>query len=305
MPKFKDFFSKLREQGKIKSEAWDKFLEAVPEGEIPDEAVRSFEDSFLTLDRAVGHPSVNGTIRAQILDTFDNDFQKIIATLEGVDKETAEEIKGAMNGSRPNTFKRMELLTKTLPLVFEKVKTSKHGGDDDFKKKLSEKDNIIKEITDRVSKVQAEKEQREKELEEAYNKRFNQYILRSELEKLGSEYKLADAYEKNRSAVNKLVMSEILTANHLKLGEKEEGQYFIQVLDDKGAPRFDGNSPVTINSLLENHYKPYLKQSNADGDGGSGKNGQGNTRTFTNTGGDNNNGQQRRAPRSVAVQMRK
>lgn len=303
MPKFKDFFSKLREQGKIKSEAWDKFLEAVPEGEIPDEAIRSFEDSFLTLDRAVGHPAVNGTIRAQILDTFDNDFQKIIATLEGVDKETAEEIKGAMSGSRPNTFKRMELLTKTLPLVFEKVKTSKHG-DDDFKKKLAEKDNVIKDITDRVSKIQQEKEQREKELEEAYNKRFNQYILRSELEKLGSEYKLADAYEKNRAAVNKLVMSEILTSNNLKLGEKEEGQYFIQVFDDKGSPRFDGNTPVTINSLLENHYKPYLKQSNSDSEGSNNKNGQGNTRTFTNTGGENN-GQQRKMPRSVAVQMRK
>lgn len=305
MPKFKDFFSKLKEQGKIKSETWDKFLEAVPEGEIPDDAVRAFEDSFLTIDRAVGHAAINGTIRAQILDTFDNDFQKIIATLENVDKDTAEEIKGAMNGSRPNTFKRMELLTKNLPTVFEKIKTSKHG-DDDFKKKLSEKDNIIKEITDRVSKVQAEKEAREKELEEAYNKRFNQYILRSELEKLGSEYKLADAYEQNRQAVNKLVMSEILTSNHLKLGEKEEGQYFIQVLDDKGAPRFDGNSPVTINSLLENHYKPYLKQSNSDSKSDtSGNNGQGNQRTYTNTGGGQNNGQQRRAPRSVSVAMRK
>lgn len=278
MPKLKEFFLKLKEQGRIKNEAWDKFVESVPEGEITDDVIKAFEDSFLTVDRASSHAAVNGTIRAQILSPIDNDIKKIISIVEGIDKDAAAEIEAAMiNRDTPNTFKRMELITRTLPAMIEKMKTASHAGDDDIKKKLSEKDSIIKEMTDRVTKVQKESESKQAELEGNYNKKIGDYVLRSELEKLGSNFTLAEGYEKNRSNVTKLVMSELLTSNHIKLGEKD-GAYVIEVTDDKGGPRFDGNTQVTINSLLETYYKPYLKQSNADG-GGDG--GQANPRTFT------------------------
>lgn len=296
MPKIKEFFTKLKEQGKIKAESWDKFLESDMQ-EVPDEAVKAFEDAFLTVDRAIGHAAVNGTIRSQILSPIDNDIRRIISILEPLDKDAAAEIEAQIiNGNTPNTFKRMELITKNLPNLIEKVKTSSHAGDEDFKKKLADKDNIIREVTDRVSKVQAEKAQREKELEEGFNSRINQYILKAELEKLGSSYTLAEAYEQNRSGVNKLVMSEILAENKLQLGEKD-GAYFIAVVDDKGSPRFDGNSPITVNSLLEAKYKPYLKQSNADGNGGQG------TRTNHQTVIVQGDGKTQHKPRTTAVTM--
>jgi len=56
-------------------------------------------------------------------------------------------------------------------------------------------------------------------------------------------------------------MSKVRGANpHLKLGE-ENGKSLVRVLDEKGSTKFNGNSPVTIDQLLEEAYKPYLKKS--------------------------------------------
>ena len=39
MAKVKDFFAKLKEQGKIENPAYDKFLEAIADGEVPDDVI--------------------------------------------------------------------------------------------------------------------------------------------------------------------------------------------------------------------------------------------------------------------------
>jgi hypothetical protein len=61
------------------------------------------------------------------------------------------------------------------------------------------------------------------------------------------------------------LMSDIKSAHDLRLGEKD-GQAEIQVYDrESGKPRFTGNTPVTITSVLEEKYKPFLKQSDGGG----------------------------------------
>jgi hypothetical protein len=82
---------------------------------------------------------------------------------------------------------------------------------------------------------------------------------------MAGSFTLAEAYDKNRDAINKVILSELKGTNRLKLGTKD-GQTSISVLDENGEPRYNGNSPILINQLLEEKYKPFLKQSNADGE---------------------------------------
>jgi hypothetical protein len=43
---------------------------------------------------------------------------------------------------------------------------------------------------------------------------------------------------------------------------EKDGKLDIHILGEDGAPRFEGNTPVTITSLLEPVFKPYLKANN-------------------------------------------
>ena len=56
--KAKDFFNKLKTDGKITDEDFVKFIDTLPDIEIPDTAVTAFERSFLTPERAITHNEV-------------------------------------------------------------------------------------------------------------------------------------------------------------------------------------------------------------------------------------------------------
>lgn len=268
MPKSKEFFSSLKENGKINHPKFDELIEKVPDFEIDTEAHKAFEDSFMTPVRAASHPDVIRTVRYQALMPINRDFDKIISVIAEYDKTTAERLeslKREVGGEKEgDTYRRMEMLSGSLGELFKKIKVAPAGGDEELKKELKKKDATIQEWADKVT--DAEKKYQAELLKEKnqFEIKLHDFKLDSELEKLSGTFTFAEAYDKVRKDLVTPLLSSLKTSHNLKLDTKD-GQTVIRVLDERGEPRFDGNKQVTINQLLEEKVKPFLKQSNADG----------------------------------------
>lgn len=264
MPKSKEFFSLLKEQGKIANAKFDELIEKMPDFEIDAEAVKAFEEVFMTPERAATHPEVNRKIRREVLSPIDRDFEKIISAISGIDKPTAEKLEALKrDGQSPDTYKRTDLLANSLGELFNKVKAAPAGGDEELKKELEEKKKFIDNLTTKFTTFEKESNEQKKAIQKDFEEKLHDFKLDSELEKMSGKFTLAEAYEKNRDAIHKVILSELKSTNRLRLGTKD-GQTAVNVLDENGEPRFNGNSPIQINQLLEEKFKPFLKQSNAD-----------------------------------------
>jgi hypothetical protein len=265
--KLKDIFLKFKEQGKISDPEYDAILDKIPDGEFPDKLFKLIEDNFLTRERAVTDPQVSKEIWGKALWPVDKEIENFINILDPIDRALALETKSLTkdlgNGKVvPDTFRQLEKLRSSLPGVLDKIKATP-AQDEDSKKKVKQLETTIQEMTDKFTTLENDHKKNVKTVQDDYEKKFHDYKLDGELDKLGNSFTLAEAYDKNRQAISKVLMTDIKALHALKLGEKD-GQPFIQVLDDKGQPKFNGNTPVTINELLTEKYKPFLKQSNGD-----------------------------------------
>lgn len=265
--KSKEFFSSLKENGKINNPKFDELIEKTPDFEIDPEAVRSFEEVFMTPVRAASHPEVIKTVRYQSLMPINRDFEKIISAIGEYDKDTAGVLQSLVRDVGGNkegdTYRRMETLSNSLGDVLKKIKSAPAGGDDELKKELEKSKQMIKDFADKFTNAEKTYKEQLSQKETEFKTQLHEYKLDSELEKLSGNFTLAEAYEKTRKDISEVILTSLKKSNSLKLDQKD-GQTVIQVLDDQGAPKFNGNTPVTINSLLEEKYKPFLKQSNAD-----------------------------------------
>lgn len=257
--KYKDFLTKLKENGKINQAEFLAAIESAPDAEFPDKAFEAFENSFLTVDRAAAHPDVNAKLRAELLDPVDRDFQKLLDfdLKDYIDHTKASELKG-----EKSTYKKMAALGPVLLDVIKKVKVAP-AVDEDTKKKLTEKENTIQELLGRIETINTEYATKEKTLQSEFDKKIHDYKLDGELEKMSNTFTLAEAYEETRPAITKVILAELKGKHSLSLGEKD-GQSVVQVLEKDGKPKFNGNTPVTVNQLLEEHWKPFIKKSNSD-----------------------------------------
>jgi hypothetical protein len=289
MPKSKEFFSLLKDQGKINNPKFDELLEKLPDFEIDPDAQRAFEESFMTVERAASHNDVKRKIRLETLLPIDRDMEKIISAIGAYDKATADKLESltrdvnAQGHRPPDTYKRLELLSNSLGEVLSKVKTAPAGGDEELKKKLQKSESSLQEALEKLTESEKQYNSGIKAKEKEFETRLHDFKLDSELEKLSGTFTFAEAYEKSRKDLSDAILSSLKKTNSLKLGTKD-GQTVVQVYDESGAPRYNGNSPVTINQLLEEKYKPFLKQSNADNGNQSH---QANTQTFTSNGNPN------------------
>lgn len=260
--KAKEFFSLLKDQGKINDTKFDELIEKAPDFEIEQDAVKAFEDRFMTVSRAASHPEVTSQVRALALKPLNRDLDKIITVISEIDQTTGKRLQDLVQGSSPDTYKRMEVLSTSLGELFERVKKTPSGGDEDLKKELEAKKKFIEGLTEKFTTVEKEYGEKLQSTQKEFEEKLHDYKLDSELEKMAGNFTLAEAYDKNRSAINKVILSELKSTNRLRLGSKD-GQSTVNVLDENGEPRFNGNSPVQVLSLLEEKYKPFLKQSNA------------------------------------------
>lgn len=272
--KFKDYFTKLKEQGKINSEDYNKFLEGVPDGELPDPIFQTLENTFMTLDRAATHTDVVRKLRADHLDPVNSHLSKILAAIDPYDKNTSYDIAKMMkvvgSADKPreiaDTYKQLEALANSLPKVFEKMKIAPN--DEEIKKALSDKEKAIQELTGKFTDLEKAKESHIKQVEKEWSGKFDDYILNGELEKMANSFTFADGYSETRPTITKALLAELKQAHQLALVAKENGEKSIEVRelnkDGVPVPKFEGNTPVTINSLIDAKFKPFLKVNNAD-----------------------------------------
>ncbi len=253
--KFKEYFLKLKEQGKIKNEEYDKFIETVPEGEMPDTIFPILENTFLTLDRAAADASVKGRLKSELLDPIDNDLKSIMKVFPA-DKIIEIE-------REQSTYKKMQLIKEMLPDVI--AKSAKAPNDEEAKKKLKESQDAVHELTEKFAKMNTEIEHERKTMQSSYDNKIKDYRTDSYLESLANSYTFAEGYKETRNTITKALLGEIKAKNKLDLVEKEGGVDII-LLDEKGTPRFEGNTQVTITNLLDSTFKPFLKV-NSEGGG--------------------------------------
>lgn len=251
--KTKDFFKKLKDQGKINNAEFDTFIESIPDFEIPDTVIPVFEESFFTKDRALSHKDISGPLWSKALDPIDNDIKEILKFLPA---ETVIDIE-----KQDSTYKKMAAVKAGIQTAIQKA--GKNPVDEDVKKKLHEKESVIQDLMSKIEKINTDYATKEKTIASEWEGKFKNYRLDSELEKLANSFTFADAYKDSRPALTKALLGEIKTKNKLDLVEKDGGIDLV-VLDESGAPRFNGNSPVTISSLLEEPFKPFLKVNNND-----------------------------------------
>lgn len=252
--KTKDFFKKLKEQGKINNAEFDAFIESIPDFEMPDTVVPVFEDSFFTKDRALSHKDISGPLWSKALDPIDNDIKEILKFLPA---ETVIDIE-----KQDSTYKKMAAVKSGIQTAIQKA--GKNPVDEDVKKKLHEKESVIQDLMGKIEKINTDYANKEKTIASEWEGKFKNYRLDSELEKLANSFTFADAYKDSRPALTKALLGEIKAKNKLDLVEKDGG-FDLVVLDEQtGAPRFNGNSPVTISSLLEEPFKAFLKVNNND-----------------------------------------
>ena len=252
--KSKDFFSKLSDN--IAGDEFKKILDAVPDFEIPDAAFSAFEESYLTVDRAASDRRVNGKLKHEHLDPIDRDIKKIFSVLGIDDNDVNKEL---------DTYKKMARLASEVPSAIDKAKTVTGEASEELKKKLKTSEETNAEHMRRIESMNSEFATKEAALKSGFEKQLHDIRLDTELDKLSSSYTFADAYEERRSALQTALLGDIRTKNNLQFAANENGSAEIRVLDTDGKPRFNGNTAVTIKSLLDEVYKPFLKQSNANG----------------------------------------
>lgn len=266
--KSKDFFMTLKTQGKITNEELDKFLESVPDFDFPDSAFKSFEEKFMTVERASTHPDVVSKLRMQNLNPIDRDLAKIVEEISKVDKWQAAEIaKIVRQGSdSPDTYKQLAALAEALPKVIEKVKVAPN--DEDAKKTIADQKKTIEELTGKFTTAEADYNKKYKAAEEGFTTQLHDYKLGARLEKLAGSRTFADAYKDTMPVLTKALLGEIKASNILKYATKENGEEEIQVLEKNkdGAlvPKFNGNTPFTIDMLIEEKFKPFEKQNGVE-----------------------------------------
>lgn len=259
--KFKDFLTKLKTDGKITEAEFDSAIESAPDWEFPDKAVQAFESSFLTIDRAATDKSVHSKLKREFLDPLDNDMKKILGVIDGFDKFKSSEI-----DKLTSTYEKSAAITAYLPDLLNKIKATP-ATDEATKKELDKSKELIQELMGKIEVINNETAAKEQHWKKEAEEKIKGFRIESELEKLANSFTFGKAYEtpEVRSALTKSKLGELKQIHKLDLAEKD-GQATIMVLDQDGKPRFNGNTAVTINQLLEEAFKPFIKANNAGDD---------------------------------------
>lgn len=269
--KAKEYFAKLKEQGKISLEDYDKFLETVPETfEIPDVVSATLSDKFMTRERAKTDSELRKVFHRELYDAMDAGIHESLPALDVFDAQDIQNEK--------DTFQKLKKMRAAIEKRIEKA--GKANPDDSAK--LKELKALNEELT---AKFGAKDQEWQAKLE-ANNKKWENDLSSFKLDHALNEkilkYQIADEFDKE--ATTRLIKSDLL-AKH-KFALSENGQIsVIEVVDGVAKPKFEGNDPVTLEKLLEPEVKKFLKKNNADGGDTTNNNGnQPITRPINNNG---------------------
>lgn len=282
--KAKEYFAKLKEQGKISLEDYDKFLETIPDTlEIPDTVAATLSDKFMTRDRAKTDSELRKVFHRELYDAVDAGIHESLPALDVFDAQDIQ--------NEPDTFKKIKKIRAAIERKIEKVGKAPSAEES---QKLKELKALNEELTAKFGAKDQEWQGKLEANNQKWQKDLNDFKIDHTLSEKILKYSLADEFDKD--SVTRLIKLDLLNKNSLALGEN--GQIIVQeVVDGKAKPKFDGNDPVTIEKLLEAQVKPFLKKNNSDAGDTQQQQQQTQTRQI------NNNGNQpmRGAGRSVAA----
>jgi hypothetical protein len=253
--KAKDFLKKVNDQGKINNEDFNKALETFPDQELPDVWVNLFNEGFLTRERAVADPDITKKIKAETLNAVDANMKKILPLLDARDREEIEK--------EASSYKKIEMLEKAIPNLLSKVKGENPSTDE----KVKQLEKNVQEFADKVTTVTREKDEYIKTIQAQHEQEKSNLKLDWTMDKKLGDYTFADEFIPIKQAIIKNIVDTVKGSNTLQLDEK--GQIVVVDIDPStkvAKPKFNGNDPVTIDSLLSEPLKNFLKKNNSQDD---------------------------------------
>lgn len=262
--KTKSFFEKIAKQGKISNEDFNKAIESLPDThEIPDVFVNLFDENFLTRDRALADGKVYDTIRGEVLDGVKLNIKEYLPYLDQKDQEEISK--------EPKAFNQLKMLKDAFGRSIDKIKTENPSNDEKVKELQKVADGYVKQLTTQKTEF----ENTQKELQKKFESEKQGMKLDWTLDKKLGEYTFADEYKEVKPHLTKGVIDKIKSENVLVFGD--DGQIQIHEKLESGVTKqkfINGNDPVTLDKLLEEPLKPFLKKNNGAG-GTGGQGGQG------------------------------
>jgi hypothetical protein len=262
--KVKEFFSKREKQAKIDNEAFKKFMESLDkvELEIPDDVEALLEEAFLTRERAGSDSKIMGKARAEAYDAMDERITKMIPLIKSIDGNLVIDIE-----TEKDTLRKITKLGEALGKASDKFKSA--GGQDTEKVKEYEKQ--VNDLLEKIKVINQERETEKTSIAEKFDNEKKDLVLNYALRDKINSIEFADEHKPLRDSLTRVILEDVKKDSHLSLNES--GQIVVSVLENGvPKPKFNGNSPVTFESVLEEKTKPYIKRNNAGGNGNGGGN---------------------------------
>jgi len=249
--KSKEYYSKLKEQGKIESEDFNKFLETVPDYEIPDPIYKTLQDNFLTRDRAFSDSKIGGKIRSEVYDGVDAEITKLLPVLDVFDADKISQEK--------DTKKRIAMFEDAIKNIVTKAKKENPSKEEEVKE--LNKQNA--ELLQKIKAINIERDTEKKELLTKFETEKKGILLDHTLRAKIAKFEFAPEHKDIKEDITNIILLGLKNNNVLTADER--GEIRVQFLNAQGQAedKFNGNDPVTIDKLLEEKVSPYLKRNNA------------------------------------------
>jgi hypothetical protein len=148
-----------------------------------------------------------------------------------------------------------------------RVPTKAKGENPNVDEKVKQLEKNVQEFADKVTTVTREKDEQLKAVQKQHEEEKANLKLDWTLDKKLADYTLADEFIPIKGAIIKNIVDTVKTSNSLQLDEK--GQIVVVEIDPAtktAKPKFNGNDPVTIDSLLAEPLKNFLKKNNSKED---------------------------------------
>lgn len=234
-----------------KPEELDTFLSAsdMKEIEVPEEIQKAFNTKYMTLDRAMADENVlrqvQKNVRGMVFGSVDQKLKKLLPKLSAEDQEKIN--------AENDTLVKLELFDKALDNISKSEDVKKVN--EVFRKKEEELHEQIKGLSTQLS-------EREKNFKEEVKNVKLDFALRQRV----AGFKLAPEFdnEKHRNYLAEMVTHTIKKQYALDFDEKEPSNILLRKnVDGALTDVYDGNTKLTIDSVLQKEYEPYVLKNNS------------------------------------------
>lgn len=263
--KLKDYFSKAKKQAKLGGDDFDKFIETIPDFDMPDVVNNLLEENFLTRERAAGDKDILKKVKAEVYNGIDANISELLPTLSKGDQD-------AINVEK-DTHKKIKMLDAAYKKQYEELKKTAP----DEVKINQEHINTIKDLTARLETekkdketVIANQEKTVKEITQAKEKELKAYKIKNDITGRLAQVEFAKEFTENPKVKDTVFNGILGNITKNDLDYDEDGHIIVQeIVNGVAKPKFFAgtNDQVTLDKLLESETSPYLKRNNSDGEG--------------------------------------